>query len=387
MNKENIFNMIPFYEALISGVEDGILDISLVDFPAVESNFLAFKEQKAPINFRVENEEQHIITGVIMRCNYPIYRFDEMRGEYYIVYSKETIELMSKKMMQDGNHNNITLMHIEGSEVDGVELMEIFIKNSEKGISPIGFEDIEEYSLFATYKVENPEIWSKIKDGTFKGFSLSGLFEVKKMEDNNNNNMSIKNTILNSMVQFGEIATDKGLIYWTGDEDYKIGDEIFIGEEKNTAEDGDYILEDGTIIRVVEGKIAEIIIPEIETEAEVEEKEDEETTDETPEVEETEPETEEVEPEVEDKPVEDTIVEEVVEETPEVEDEKTEYVTREEFEELRKEVEELKVIVSALQKELEKPAVEPIVEEFKVVEKKEKGKSSAGRIIGALKNW
>ena len=56
---------------------------------------------------------------------------------------------------------------------------EIFIKNSEKGISPKGFEDVEEGSLFGVYKIENQEVWQAIKDGVFTSVSLEGMFKLK----------------------------------------------------------------------------------------------------------------------------------------------------------------------------------------------------------------
>ena len=65
---------IPIYEALITDSETGMYCISLVDEPAVESNFLKFNKEKEKINFQIENEEQKLITGVIMRSNFPIYR-------------------------------------------------------------------------------------------------------------------------------------------------------------------------------------------------------------------------------------------------------------------------------------------------------------------------
>ena len=118
-----------------------------------------------------------------MRCDFPIYRYTKEIGEFYITYSADVIKQMSQKMFKDGNQNNINLMHQEGSDVDGVEMFQCFIKDDEKGISPVGFEDIENGSLFAAFKVENDEVWKSIKDGTFSGYSLEGCFELELVED------------------------------------------------------------------------------------------------------------------------------------------------------------------------------------------------------------
>lgn len=173
---------IPIYEALITDSETGMFCVSLVDEPAVESNFLKFSKEKEKINFKIENEEQKLITGVIMRSNFPIYRRTQDGFEYYIIFSRETIEIMTEKWLADGMTNNINLDHNSDKYVNGLFLKEVFIKDTSRGINPKGFEDIEEGSLFGTYKVLNEDVWAEIKNGTFKGFSLEGYFDLKECE-------------------------------------------------------------------------------------------------------------------------------------------------------------------------------------------------------------
>ena len=78
---------------------------------------------------------------------------------------------------QFGFQNNVDTNHDE-NYVDGVNLVQMFIKDSENGISPKGFEDYEDGSLFAEFHIENDEIWEQIKNGTYKGFSLAGVFDL-----------------------------------------------------------------------------------------------------------------------------------------------------------------------------------------------------------------
>ena len=59
--------MIPVFEALIDSIDTGIYKISLVDLPAVESDFIAFDKQNKVMKYSIENEEQRMVTGVIMR--------------------------------------------------------------------------------------------------------------------------------------------------------------------------------------------------------------------------------------------------------------------------------------------------------------------------------
>jgi hypothetical protein len=169
----------PIYKAALTENQDetGMYFISLVDDPAVESDFLAFEEAKN-LNFRVENEEKRIVTGLVMPADRPILRQD-YNGLYYILYDKDTIIAMAERFLAMGLANNVDTMHNFEVE-DGVFLREMYIKDSERGISPKGFEDVEEGSLFATYHILNDEVWNKVKSGEFKGYSLAGMFKEEE---------------------------------------------------------------------------------------------------------------------------------------------------------------------------------------------------------------
>ena len=74
-------------------------------------------------------------------------------------------------------------MHVDGSEVEGVEMVQFFIKDTARGVSPEGFDGIADGSLFAEFHVTNDEVWARVKDGTFKGFSLEGVFDLEPEQD------------------------------------------------------------------------------------------------------------------------------------------------------------------------------------------------------------
>ena len=175
--------MLPIYSIRIDSEETGIDKISLVENPAVDSNFLAFNNNVKQVMFSAK-EEQQIIVGCLMRADYPIYRNDE-NGEYYIKFEKDTIKLMAEKLLLDNHQNYINIEHIDNSDVDGINMVQLFIKNDADGISPKGFEQIEDGSLFAVFKVRNQKIWEHIKNGTFKGFSIEGLFDFKDIDKEN----------------------------------------------------------------------------------------------------------------------------------------------------------------------------------------------------------
>ena len=293
-------NGIPVYAANVFDAETGIFKVAICDNPAIQSGFQAFGEEKQVLKYSVQDEEQRIVLGCLMRSSYPIYRRNADGFEYFIVYTSDTIEQMASKWLASQNVNNINLNHQEGTDQDGIYLMQAFIKNADKGISPTGFEDIEDGSLFAQYKIINEDVWAAIKEGTYVGFSLEGMFGVEPMEEefskqetNNNKEINkkfmsklskIKEALKSLLVQFGTVATDKGTIVWDGDDELEAGMAVNgIDEEGNEIplEDGVYITEDKKQITVAEGKVVSIEDVDAEV-APTEEPKEEENADEEP---------------------------------------------------------------------------------------------------------
>lgn len=151
----------------------GMGAISFVEDPAIESNFLCFEKENKPMMFQVENEMEHKVTGCAIWCDKPIYRYSPDIGEYYVVFNKETIDKIVHKYAKQGLNNLVDLQH-DGKMIDGVVMVEYFIKDTAKGINPKGFEDIADGSLFVTYKIEDEKLWQEIiaPDSEFKGFSI-----------------------------------------------------------------------------------------------------------------------------------------------------------------------------------------------------------------------
>lgn len=157
--------------------QTGIDAISLVDVPAVQRNFLCFSETK-PVKLKFDNSK-HIITGVICLADTPIYRYNEKYGEYYVVFSKETIQRMVEKFARMDLFKAVNLQHDDNKFVEGIYMVESYIVNSERGISPVEFNDIPDGSWVASYKVDNEDLWNEIVNGDkLNGFSLQGLFNL-----------------------------------------------------------------------------------------------------------------------------------------------------------------------------------------------------------------
>lgn len=274
---------IPVFNATLD--EDcGIIRVSLVDDPAVSKDFQVFKANARPMLYAVQDEDKHLVRGVIMRADYPIYRRDKKLGEYYVIYKPDVIRQMAEKYLTEDRANNVNIMHKEGSDVEGVNMVQWFIKGS--GVQIEGFDDIADGSLFAEYHVTNEDVWAEIKAGTYKGFSLEGYFclEPEQSKDyvqdvidkwgeyfskikNMANFKKFATALAKMLAKFASITTDKGVLVWDTEDDLKAGDSVYVQGEDGTrvkAEDGDYKTDDGKVIKVADGKVAEIVDDEAE---------------------------------------------------------------------------------------------------------------------------
>ena len=263
---------IPTYNALISDDNEGIFVISLVDAPATETNWMCFKEQEN-IKFSIVNEDEHILAGVVMVADKPIYRISPDGSEYYIVFSKDVIKRMAEKMLDDNTFNNIDIQH-DGNIIprDKVKLVELFIADEAKGIKP-NYLDVPDGSLLANYKIYDDELWNMAKSGVLNGFSLEGVFSTIRYKHNKNikhNKMSkIKEMLKSILVQLGEVTTDKGILTYDGE--LAPGVEVK-NEDGSKPADGEYKVGEDKVIVVKDGYVDEI--REIEEEMAEEKPED-----------------------------------------------------------------------------------------------------------------
>ena len=282
------YNGLPLYRVALAD-DDGVLRVSLVENPAVESDFEVFRKEegaKAPALYSVQDEDKHLVRGVILRADYPIYRNDG-RGGYYVTFGADVIREAAERFIADGHANAVDTDH-DGKEVDGVQMVQLFIKDAAVGISPEGFDDIADGSLFGEYHVTDPDIWDEIKAGTWKGFSVEIFYKLipaaepmaaAEKENKFPANMkklfsAINAAIVRVFAEFGSVTTDKGVIYWDGDEDLKAGDRVEVEDaegNRSAAADGDYTTPDGKVIVIVDGAVAEVKDPEAEVAPEGEE--------------------------------------------------------------------------------------------------------------------
>lgn len=260
--------------------ETGLNAISLVEYPAVEVDFLAFaKDESAVLQFA--DEERHIITGIALLADTPIYRVAPDKTEYYVRFTKDCIRQLVEKYFKFGLTNSVNIEHKDNQFVDGVTMLESYIIDKERGICPNEFASAPDGSWVVSYKVSNLDVWNKIKSGEVKGFSVQGLFRIietklemnsnkpeeenlENSEQQNKHNISLmsklKEKIKALLMQYAAVSTDKGNLIYNTDM-LEVGSEVFVEDENGEnvpAADGEYVLEDGRTVEVEGGKVTEI---------------------------------------------------------------------------------------------------------------------------------
>lgn len=154
----------------------GIDAVSVVENPAIEENFIALSKHE--VELKEIDTEKKILMGAALVPNKQIYRRNDKNEEYYIFFSQDTIRRASELFLMNSNQNNTTYEHNE--KLKGLTVVESWIiedlehdKSKKYGFSlPVG-------TWMISMKVNNEEVWAKVKDGSVKGFSIEGYFADK----------------------------------------------------------------------------------------------------------------------------------------------------------------------------------------------------------------
>ena len=179
----------------------GIEAISIVESPAIESDFVALNSEE--IKLAEIDKEKKILLGALLIPNKPIYRKGDEGEEYYIFFSKDTIVKASQMFLKNGYQNNSTLEHAQA--LNGLTLVESWIVESETqdksrkyGLNvPVG-------TWMGSVKVNNDEIWSEyVKTNKVKGFSIEGYFadKMERPKEKIKEDLSENDIILNQIKQ------------------------------------------------------------------------------------------------------------------------------------------------------------------------------------------
>lgn len=186
---DKIFNyikiMLKKLKKYLVGTDSETYAVSLVDEPAIEENFLYFKKDEGEkLEVTLESNERHLVYGAVLVPNRPIYRYNEDTGEeYYIIFSAESIEMMSQGYMNNFRQHNVTTQHEEQAADNCI--VESWIKEDmvyDKSVAlglnahlPVG-------TWFAGMKINNDDTWERIKSGELRGFSVESIISLEELD-------------------------------------------------------------------------------------------------------------------------------------------------------------------------------------------------------------
>ena len=259
-----VYNNIPVFAVNVDDPGCSISTMSLVDDPAMSIDMVCFSKEQN-MKFSIQDESQHNILTCLVRVDFPILRVTDEGDPYYIVFNKDTAKVLCQRLMKDGMQQNISLNH-NGKLIQGIQLQEVFIKDTEKGISPVGFEEAADGSLMGVYHIEDDALWNDCIEGRFKGISIESLLGIeefkkkcnKKIKKNNMN--KIKEMLKKLLLEFNSLSTNIAELYWEEDTELMVGYKVFVEDEsgnKVPAMDGEYISDENKI-KVAGGVVTEI---------------------------------------------------------------------------------------------------------------------------------
>lgn len=203
-------------EWTLNDIVGDVQRISLVDDPAVESDFMLFSKAK-DMKFKVTDKEKRVITGVAMRPNFKIARVDENGETYYGFFSEETVVKACELFFRKGQNTNQTSIDHK-DEVDDVFVFESWIVEDIEldKTKALGFSDIKKGDWIVSMKVENDVIWEDfLKKGLLKGFSVEILAIENEVDETEEILNFIKEALKNDNVEetFNKIKQKLQKIY------------------------------------------------------------------------------------------------------------------------------------------------------------------------------
>ena len=173
------------------GCDSETYAISMVEAPAIESDFVALaKEEEDKVQVFLESNERHMVYGAALIPEKDIYR-NNGEQEFYISFTKESIEKMSQDFMKEYRQHEVKTDHEDvANEVCVVESWLVQDAYKDKA-NALGI-NVPEGTWMVGMKVNNIETWDRIKAGELKGFSVESMLTLEEFSKQNDNNMDIE---------------------------------------------------------------------------------------------------------------------------------------------------------------------------------------------------
>ena len=171
------------YEAVFKeGEMDGVYSLSVVENPAMQDMWVALSEHPQQIELAQVDEEKRLLLGAALIPDKKIYRKVDDH-EFYITFSAETIEKLAHNFFKQGYSNNSSLEH--EIKLDGMSVVEGWTVENPKNDKSNNYGKEYPKGTFVTMmKVDNDEMWGKVKNGEIKGFSIDALLGLEELKLN-----------------------------------------------------------------------------------------------------------------------------------------------------------------------------------------------------------
>lgn len=166
------------------GTDSETYAISMVEEPAIESDFVALAKQEE-VEVKLSSDERHICYGPALIPNKDIYR-NNGEQEFYINFTEESIVKMSQDFMKEYRQKEVTLDH--ESEADEVYIVESWLVEDpyKDKANALGF-NVPKNTWMIGMKVNNIEVWDRVKAGELKGFSVESMISLEEFSKIDNN--------------------------------------------------------------------------------------------------------------------------------------------------------------------------------------------------------
>jgi len=166
------------YELRIDDIDtDEVFAISLVESPAIESDFVYFDKQI--VQFAKVDEEKRMLVGAILIPDRKILRIDAEGNPYHVFFTKDTVKQLAQNYLMKKYTDSATLEHGD-KKIKGVHLVESWIKEGKLDKSNSYGLNLPEGSWVGMFKIADDTIWKDyVKTGKVKGFSIEALLGHK----------------------------------------------------------------------------------------------------------------------------------------------------------------------------------------------------------------
>ena len=188
------------------GCDSETYAISMVDMPAIESDFVALeKQEEEKVQVFLESNERHMVYGAALIPDKDIYR-NNGEQEFYISFTKESIEKMSQEFMKEYRQNEVTLDHEEMA--NDITITESWlVEDSYKDKANALGINVPEGTWMVGMKVNQIDVWERVKSGELKGFSVESMISLEEFSKNDNN-MNIETNDMGFWSKMKEVLSE-----------------------------------------------------------------------------------------------------------------------------------------------------------------------------------